>query len=415
MPFTFGSFRGLVRISASRSTQTFLALRLGAAGFQRVVCLKTLNPELCADERARGAFAAAAKLAAKLNHPACVGVESFGRERGVYYLTMEYVTGETWETILAGSPRLPEPLPAHVVVQVIAELCEGLHDAHEQRGPEGPYHIVHRGISSNNILIDDHVRPRIIDFATGKSNLSPDSTETGIIKGSFRYMAPEQIQGRAPDRRADVYALGEVLFESLAGASKENLALEELAASKLDVHPRLSELRPDVDPGLDAICAKALATDPADRYQTAEEMHFALSSYLKGSAVKARAQLAASMEQLFGREIAARKEIMRKLASGAFDERELITVLEAEPANERDVFEGSKERFDEAAFLATIRAGEMGRESPIESAAAPLPRRGQAPSAGPARRSRRTEEEANSAAAARGSVADGARSMAEAG
>src|SRR5687768_1274246 len=129
MPVSFGPFEVLARIDTTRTTQTFVAMRVGAEGFQRVVCLRTLMPELCVDEAARTAFASSAKLAAKLNHPACVGVEAFGQERGIYYFTTEFVPGETWENVLTQAARAKEVLPPEIVVHVVAELCEGLHYA----------------------------------------------------------------------------------------------------------------------------------------------------------------------------------------------------------------------------------------------------------------------------------------------
>src|SRR5688572_4328984 len=106
----FGQYQVLARIATSQTCQTFVALQVGADEFRRIVCLRTLLPDLCQDERAKNAFAHAAKLAAKLSHPTCVGVEAFGQERGIYYFAMEYVAGETWETILTKCSQISQML-----------------------------------------------------------------------------------------------------------------------------------------------------------------------------------------------------------------------------------------------------------------------------------------------------------------
>ena len=216
MAFGFGPFQVIARLAVGPTAQTWLALE-GRKGGLKVVCLKTLLPQLNANQKARKTFSDEAQIAARLDHPGCANIEKWGVEDDICWVSMTFMVGETWAYVLE---KAEPKLPVGEVVFVIADLCAGLHYAHTLRSKRGPYNIVHRGISSKNIVIGDDGRASIMDFGTGKSRIVKDATETGIIKGSFRYMSPEQILGTDLDHRSDIYSLGEVLFESLTGGTR---------------------------------------------------------------------------------------------------------------------------------------------------------------------------------------------------
>ncbi len=363
MAFAFGPFQMIARLAVRPTTQRFLALIEEDEGIA-VKVVETLLPDLSADPDARRTFSNEAQIAARLEHRSCVGVEKWGTHEGICWISTPYFPGETWERLLEASEWR---LPANEVVGLVADLASGLHYAHTLSDSDGTYNIVHRGIAATNILVGDDGQPRVLDFGTGKSRIVNDATATGVIKGSFKYMAPEQMLGKATDPRSDIYSLGEVLFEALARKQTSAQGLEALAVAKLDEHPRLSDVAPDVHAELDAICAKALAVKPEDRYGTAAEFFHALREYI-GKLVRrpSRRSIRDLLLRMFGNRIDRRADVLKSLASGELDEIAVHLALDGSPAKERQVYEGPDRSYDEAAFLATIRPGAMHAQTPMQ-------------------------------------------------
>lgn len=363
MSFGFGPFQVVARLGVGPLAQTFLALE-DAGERLRPVVLKTLLPQYSVDPKARRTFSDEAQIAARLDHASCVGVKEWGVHEGICWISTEYVAGEPWMYALKIAKR---KLPENEVLFVIADVLAGLQYAHELRSANGPYNIVHRGISSKNVFIGDDGRARIIDFGTGKSRIVKDATETGVIKGSFRYMSPEQILGKTLDRRSDIYSAGEVLFESLVGPDSTGGGIEELAIAKLDGHPRISDAAPGVHPELDEICARALAVEPEDRYQTAAKMRRALLEYVDKLRRKPTHESVRQMlDGMYGNRIVRRAEVLEALGSGQVDDSDVMHALGATPADDKDVFKGPEGGYDEASFLAQIRPGQMDAVAPIK-------------------------------------------------
>lgn len=363
MAFAFGPFQMIARLAVRPTTQRFLALVESDQGIRTVV-VETLNPDLSANPDARRTFSNEAQIATRLDHRSCVGVDEWGTHDGICWISTPYFPGETWERLLEVSEWR---LPTNEVVGLIADLCSGLHYAHTLSDADGTYNIVHRGIAATNILVGDDGQPKILDFGTGKSRIVNDATATGVIKGSFKYMAPEQMLGKATDPRTDVYSLGEVLFEALARQETSTQGLEALAIAKLDEHPRLVDIAPDVHAELDAICARALAVKPEDRYGTAAEFFHALRNYI-GKLVRrpSRKSIREMLLKMFGNRIERRAVVLEALANGELDEIDVQQALDGQPAREKHVFEGPDHSYDEAAFLATIRPGSMHAQVPME-------------------------------------------------
>ncbi|MEQ9500287.1 MAG: serine/threonine-protein kinase [Deltaproteobacteria bacterium] len=367
MPFTFGPFQMLVRVAVRPTTQRFLALVATDDG-PRPVIVETLLAELSAKKEARRTFSNEAQIATRLEHPSCVAVEEWGAHEGICWISTQFYPGETFARLLEASEWR---LPASEVVGVIAELCVGLNYAHELSGSGGPYDIVHRGISTTNLMLGDDGRPRILDFGTGKSRIVHDATETGFIKGSFKYMSPEQLLGKELDRRTDIYSLAEVLFEALARQPPTGGGLDALAIAKLDGHPRLKDVQPDAHPDLDRICAKALTVEPKDRFASAADFGTALVDYIDTLQRKpTRKTVKELMRRTFGNRIELRARVLDALVHGEYDEGDVCRAFDAEPAKRRHVFSDAQGGYDEAAFLATIKPGVMHVQTPMKPQAA---------------------------------------------
>src|SRR6267142_5602565 len=188
-PKKFGKYEVLARLATGGAANIFLARQPGAAGFHKLVCLKTLLPERVTDSDFVAMFLDEARLAARLNHPNCVQIYDLGRVRGSYYISMEYIFGETLWNLLATVTRLRTPLPASHVASILANVCDGLHHAHELKDSNGrPYNLVHRDVSPQNIMITFEGQTKVVDFGIAKAETGRAPTIAGIVKGKFSYM-----------------------------------------------------------------------------------------------------------------------------------------------------------------------------------------------------------------------------------
>jgi serine/threonine protein kinase len=353
-PRPFGKYEVLARLATGGAANIFLARQPGAAGFHKLVCLKTLLAERASDEDFVAMFLDEARLAARLNHPNCVQIYDLGRVRGVYYISMEYIFGDTLWNLLTTVTKLKTPLPPPHVAAIIANACDGLHHAHELKDSEGkPYNLVHRDVSPQNIMITYEGQTKVVDFGIAKAETGRAPTVAGIVKGKFSYMSPEQITGGSVDRRSDIYSLGIVFFECLAsrrlyrGDSPEDIArliLEHRA-------PRLRDVVPEVQGTLDEICAKALARHPSKRFQTALEMGDALRDYLDSVRYNQSAStLAKLLEERFGETVSKRRAVFESALAGGHDEKRLLEALEARAVRNLDLFPDGDDKPDPKEF-----------------------------------------------------------------
>ena len=251
----------------------------------RPVALKVLFPELSTDPSFVERFRREAQAAANLSHPNIISVYDWGEEDGTYFIVMEYVDGQPLSNILRSEgPLLPDRAAA-----IGASVAAALAFAH--RGG-----VVHRDVKPGNILIDSHDQVKIGDFgiaraASAKENL----TQTGAVMGTATYFSPEQAQGLSVDPRSDVYALGVVLFEMVAGRPPFQGDNPVSVAYKhvREEPPPLRELSPGVAPAFVSIVEMAMAKSPADRYSSAEDLRGDLLRFRQGRPVAAsrRAQM----------------------------------------------------------------------------------------------------------------------------
>jgi len=234
----------------------------------RRVAVKLLLPELAVDDALRVRFRNEAIAAAKLTHPGIVATYDTGDDDGTAYIVMELVEGKTLRRLIDERSRLP----VRDAVDISSQVADALEHAHRQG-------LVHRDIKPANVLVQGDGRVKVTDFGIAKAAGGDDLTRTGTVVGTARYLAPEQVNGHAVDGRADVYALGLVLYEMLAGRAPfggdSDMAT---AVARLTNAPEpIRKVRPEVSRPLEDVLARSLARDPEYRYQSAQAFKDALA------------------------------------------------------------------------------------------------------------------------------------------
>ncbi len=243
----------------------------------RRVAIKILNDRHANDDQFIERFRREAKNAAALNHPNIVSIYDRGEAEDTYYIAMEYLDGRTLKELVVGRG----PAPVNVAVEYARQILSALRFAHR-------HGIVHRDIKPHNVLVDREGRVKVTDFGIARAGTS-QMTEAGSIVGTAQYLSPEQARGTEVDQRSDLYSLGVVLYELLTGQTPfDGDTPVEIAMKHLSATPRPpSQIRRDVPRDLDMVVMRALAKDPATRYQSAEEMEADLERVLRGAPVAA--------------------------------------------------------------------------------------------------------------------------------
>ncbi len=259
----------------------YLGRKTGAGGFAKYVAIKVLLDHLSEDANFVSMFLDEARLSARIEHPNVVHMHDLGQEDGQYFLIMEYVAGCSLAQLQRAMHKQSRRYAATVAAFVGMQVAAGLHAAHEVTDDAGEtLHVVHRDVSPKNILVAFKGYVKLIDFGIAKvRDATSQSTSAGALKGTIRYMSPEQAFGRAIDRRSDVFALGIVLWEMLAGrtlfdAESDFAVLDQVRTANV---PPLSQLT-HVPPALERVVMKMLKLNPSDRYATAEEVQRALAT-----------------------------------------------------------------------------------------------------------------------------------------
>jgi serine/threonine-protein kinase len=274
----------LVRLIASGGmAEVFLARQAGAAGFEKLVCLKRILPHLARDKQFVEMFLNEARLAARLDHPNIVSIFDLGEANGNYFIAMEFIDGPSLRAAAKRALERGEWLPIPEIVKIVSMAAAGLHYAHELTDAGGkPLGLVHRDISPDNVLVHRNGAAKVVDFGIAKAANSSSSTRTGTLKGKVAYMPPEQLRGDPLDRRTDVFALGVVLYELLAGqrpwAGDSEVSL--IGRIMTEDPPPLSTLRPDAPAGLVAVLDRALAKDREARYASCHDLQADLEALL---------------------------------------------------------------------------------------------------------------------------------------
>jgi serine/threonine-protein kinase len=250
-------------------------------------------------------FVDEARLAARLNHPNIVQTYEVEEQQGHFFIVMEYLEGQPLSQTRSRLSRLGASLRDHQV-RVLCDVLEALHHAHELADYDGrPLNVVHRDVSPHNVIITYEGIAKLVDFGIAKASDQSSQTRTGVIKGKLAYMSPEQAFGKPVDRRADVFAVGVILWEAITGRRMWMGNAEGAIAHRLSIGdvPKITEYVPEPPPILKAICERALAPRSADRYPTAAAMRADLENYLATLAQKPTArELGGIVGQAFSEE-----------------------------------------------------------------------------------------------------------------
>jgi len=242
---------------------------------KRVVAIKLIHPHLSNDPDFVKRFEEEATAVAQLRHPGIIQVYDFNHDDDTYYMVLEFVPGETIQQHLKRLNDSGRHLSVPDAIQYIADICDAVAYAH-QRG------MIHRDIKPANLMLNVMGEAILMDFGIAKIVGGQRHTATGAVVGTAMYMAPEQIKGESPDRRADIYSLGVTLFEMLSGRPpfEADSAMTLMMMHVNDPVPDLRTLNPEVPDDLIAVINKSLAKSPDDRYQSASQMAAALRNVL---------------------------------------------------------------------------------------------------------------------------------------
>jgi serine/threonine-protein kinase len=231
-----------------------------------------------------------ARLSLHLQHANIVHVFDIGIADTSYFIVMEYVDGVNLKALIEHAKRQGRRMKVAHVLWIISEICKGLAYAHDTTDPETgrPLGIVHRDISPPNILISRQAEVKLVDFGLAKAASQIETTDPGVVKGKFSYLSPEAASGIEVDRRADIFAVGILLWEMLTGrrlfyGETDYQTVELVRQAKV---PSISAVNPDVDQDLEEIVRKSLARDVRDRYQSANDLQEAVIQYLFSRGLK---------------------------------------------------------------------------------------------------------------------------------
>jgi serine/threonine-protein kinase len=335
MATPFGKYALQRRIAEGGMAELFLARQSGPdqiEGFEKLVVLKRILPELSKEQAFVRMFLNEARVAARLNHPNIVQLYDLGRVGEQYFIAMEYVHGEDLREVQSQLEQAHAQVPVGLACRIIADALGGLHFAHTRLGPDGKaLGLVHRDVSPANVLVTYEGSVKVCDFGIAKATTATsEETQSGLFKGKFSYMSPEQSRGQPLDARSDVFSTGILLWELLTSRrlfKRDNDMASLMAVGKDPVpSPRLH--RSDVPVELERIAARALERSLELRYPTAQEMRAELEALIRAQRWEADSlALQRWMRELFAQKLKAQADDIRAAGLASLDDF-LLTVGE---------------------------------------------------------------------------------------
>lgn len=280
-PEVFGNYHLLERIATGGMAEVWRARAYGMAGFEKILVIKKILRSLAEDDEFIELFIDEARIAVQLLHVNIVQVFDLGQVEGQYFMAMEYVHGLDLARLL-GQASNQGPFPIPLTLFVIAEVLKALDFAHDRAGEDGrPLDIVHCDISPQNVLVSYAGEVKITDFGISRAAFQARSLHQ-VVRGKHAYMSPEQVEGRALDRRTDLFSIGIVLYEMLTGrrlfkAKSREQTLDRVRRAEV---PSPRAWRPEISEDLEALLLKSLSRRARDRFQTAGQMLEQLSGLM---------------------------------------------------------------------------------------------------------------------------------------
>lgn len=241
----------------------------------RIVAVKVMLPQYAADENFARRFKQEAASAANLSSPYIVNVYDWGQDDGTYYIVMEFIRGSDLKTAIKERGAINQ----RKIAEIGSQVCQALSVAHKQD-------IIHRDVKPQNIMVQPDGNVKVMDFGIARAKNST-MDKTASVLGTAHYISPEQAQGKDLTPASDLYSLGVVMYEAATGKlpfdGPDAVSVAMKQVQEMPVPP--SEIKPDIDPGLEAIIMKAMAKNPNERFATAMEMRYALNDFLMGRPV----------------------------------------------------------------------------------------------------------------------------------
>jgi serine/threonine-protein kinase len=284
-------YRITEKIDAGGMAEVYRGLAESAVGgIKKAVAIKRILPSLTKNKKFVSMFLDEARVSMHLQHANIVGVFDIGMADTAYFIVMEFVDGCNLKTILESLRRQGRKLPMSQVIWIMMQVCNALSYAHDATDPETGRElgVVHRDISPPNILISRRGEVKLVDFGLAKATSQLESTDPGVVKGKFSYLSPEAASGKDVDRRADIFAVGILLYELLTAkrlfyGETDYQTVELVRQAKV---PPIAPQNPEVQPELEQIIRKALSRDLSARYQSAGDLQDALAQYLFSQRLK---------------------------------------------------------------------------------------------------------------------------------
>ena len=313
------------RLDAGGMAEVFRGIaESSVGGLKRNVAIKRILPNLTKNKKFVQMFLDEARLAIHLQHANVVQVydvgmsDPSGGDSNSYFLVMEFIDGANLKVLLESLRVQQARLPVSQTLYLMMEVCKALAYAHDLNDPETgrPLGIVHRDISPPNILISRRGEVKLADFGLAKATSQLENTDPGVVKGKFSYLSPEATLGQEVDRRADIFAVGILLYELLTGkrlfdGETDYQTVQLVRQANI---PPIAPQNPEVTPELEALVRKALAKDPTQRFQRADDLGDALAQYLFSRGLKVTSR---DIEGLVARCLAERQKNKPQAQTGS--------------------------------------------------------------------------------------------------
>jgi serine/threonine protein kinase len=276
-------YRVIDRLEAGGMAEVFRGEAVSVQGFKKQVAIKRVLPHLAQNKSFIRMFLDEARLGARLNHANIVTVFDIGAADNTYFIVMEFVDGANLKSVIEALKKTGLRPGLKEILYIGLEICKGLSHAHNLRDESGnALHIVHRDISPPNILITRGGEVKVTDFGLAKATTQLEKTDPGVVKGKFSYLSPEAALGKEVDARADVFAVGILMWEALAGrrlflGESDYETVKKVQRAEV---PSLRTFHKDVDDELDTLLKKAMARDRDERFSSSQELGDAIAEYL---------------------------------------------------------------------------------------------------------------------------------------
>src|SRR5689334_7122291 len=283
------------RLDAGGMAEVFRGVAESMEGFKKAVAIKRVLPSLTKNQKFVSMFLDEARLSLFLQHANIVQVFDISKTPdNAYFLVMEYVDGCNLKSLIERQKQRGKRMEIAHAIYLMIECCKALNYAHNLEHPETnePLGIVHRDISPPNILLSKNGEVKLVDFGLAKANSQIESTDPGVVKGKFSYLSPEAASGLEVDHRADVFAVGIILWELFTGrrlfyGDTDYQTVELVRQARV---PSIAALNPEIEPELEQVVRKALAREPEERYSSANDLGDALAQYLFSRRMKVTAR-----------------------------------------------------------------------------------------------------------------------------